>query len=111
MIQLRRPTTLLYHSKIISTYKHYTVCSTKSKKYLTIILVKSTELIWPKVHMREPAMFVLTTRADTSLVGFSDRPVSLVVSDPDCKAGGRGFDSHPGQTLCDEHNCLFCVWV
>ena len=40
-----------------------------------------------------------------------DRPVGLVVSDPDCKAGGRGFDSHPGQTLCDEHNCLFCVWV
>ena len=41
----------------------------------------------------------------------SDRPVGLVVSDPDCKAGGRGFDSHPGQTLCHEHNCLFYVWV
>ena len=40
-----------------------------------------------------------------------DRPVGLVVSEPDCEAEGRGFDSHPGQTLCDEHNCLFCVWV
>ena len=26
-----------------------------------------------------------------------DWPVGLVVSDPDCYAGGRGFDSHPGQ--------------
>ena len=29
--------------------------------------------------------------------GYMDWPVGLVVSDPDCYAGGRGFDSHPGQ--------------
>ena len=67
MFQLRRPTTLLYHSKITSTTKFLIIpCVVQRMMYLTIILVKlGTELIWPKVHMREVAVYVLTTRADT----------------------------------------------
>ena len=71
MFPLRRPTTLLYHSRIISNTKFLIIpcvvqSSTKKKKYLPIIVVKSgTESIWPKVHIREVALSVLTTRADT----------------------------------------------
>jgi hypothetical protein len=32
-----------------------------------------------------------------------DRPVGLMVSDPDCYAGGRGFDSH--------HVCVMCTII
>lgn len=34
----------------------------------------------------------------------------VVVSGPDYRAEGRGFDSHIKPTLCDEQVCLLFVW-